>query len=388
MPADQEPRVLVMHPLNWLGVARLPGLLAEAGFRVASLCDPGSLLAKTKHNERVFPIDQRDGTHALRSLSTAFVEWPCDLILPGDDATVRLLQDALVLIRQGRAKGVPNGLEQALARSLGDPSGFEPMRSKVAMGELVREIGLKVPERRPVLAVSDALAFAEEHGYPVLLKSERSVAGRGVRVCPDEDSLAAAAFELLPQFAGQERGRVFAERFVEGRTCLGAFVAWQGRVVGCAALEKTETDPPGGLATVVTCTENRLLEQMVRVVVERTGATGLGSVEAIVDADFVPWFVEVNPRYVPPMAPSRLAGFHVGRLLRSALEGRRAEPWSWPVGSVYALFPQEVLRDPESEWLAKAVHDVPEDDPPLVAAYGEYAEQERRRRAAQRDPLG
>jgi hypothetical protein len=166
------------------------------------------------------------------------------------------------------------------------------------------------------------------------------------------------------------------------------FVAWQGRVLGCAALEKTATDPPGGPATVVTCIECPQLVRMAHAVVERTGATGLGSVDAIVDANGVPWFVEVNPRYVPPMAPSRLAGFHVGRLLRSALEGRRAEPWSWPVGSVYALFPQEVLRDPESEWLAKAVHDVPEDDPPLVAAYGEYAEQERRRRAAQRDPLG
>lgn len=388
MPADQEPRVLVMHPLNWLGVARLPGLLAEAGFRVASLCDPGSLLARSRHNERVFPIDQRDGTRALRSLTAAFVEWPFDLILPGDDGTVRLLQDALVLMRAGRAKGVPHGFEGALARSLGDPSGFEALRSKAALGELVREAGLSIPERRPVLAVSDALAFAEEHGYPVLLKSERSVAGRGVRVCPDEDSLAAAAFELLPQFAGQERGRVFAERFVEGRTCLGAFVAWQGRVVGCAALEKTETDPPGGLATVVTCIECPQLVRMAHAVVERTGATGLGSVEAIIDANGVPWFVELNPRYVPPMAPSRLAGFHVGRLLRSALEGRRPEPWSWPVGSVYALFPQEVLRDPESEWLTKAVHDVPEDDPPLVAAYGEYAERERRRRAAQRDPLG
>ncbi|MFN3684386.1 MAG: acetyl-CoA carboxylase biotin carboxylase subunit family protein [Fimbriimonadaceae bacterium] len=382
MPVEQKPRALVMHPIDWLGVARLPGLLAEAGFRVASLCDPNSLLAKTRHNERVFPIDSRDGNRALRSLSAAFVEWPCDLILPGDDGTVRLLQDALVLMREGRAQGAPRGLQEALARSLGDPSGFAALRSKMALGDLVRQLGLPIPERRRVLAVSDALAFAEEHGYPVLLKSERSVAGRGVRVCTDEASLAAAAFELLPQFAGRQEGTVFAERYVEGRLSVGQFVAWQGRVVGSSSAELTVTDPPGGPTTVMTCIENPGLEQMVRRIVERIGATGLGSVQAIVDGEGVPWFVEANPRFVPPMAPSRRAGFHVGRLLRSALEGTSPEPWSWPVGSAYALFPQEVLRDPESEWLEKAIHDVPEDDPPLLQAYWDYVRRERERRAS------
>lgn len=377
-----------MTPLNWLGIARLPGLLAEAGFRVASLCDPGSLLARTRFNERLFPLDKQDGTRAMRSLSAAFVEWPFDLVLPGDDNTVTLLQDALLLMRSGRATGAPKGLDEAIERSLGDPSGFDALRSKASMGELVQRAGLKVPERRDVLVVSDALEFAEEHGYPVVLKRERSAAGSGVRVCRDEDALAKAAFEFRPQFAGRDRGRVFAERYVEGRHCGATFVAWRGEVVGCAAHEKTVTDPPGGPSCVITCIESRGIEEMVRAGVRGTGFTGLGSVHAIVDDRGVPWFVELNPRYVPPMSPSRLAGFHVGRLLRAALEGREPDPWSWAVGATYALYPQETIRDPESRWLSEAEHDVPVDDPPLMEAYREFVEQERKRRAAQGNPMG
>ena len=39
-----------------------------------------------------------------------------------------------------------------------------------------------------------------------------------------------------------------------------------------------------------------------------------------------------------------------------------------PGRQTVALFPQETIRDPASAWIATAFHDMPDDDPALLAA--------------------
>ena len=78
------------------------------------------------------------------------------------------------------------------------------------------DAGLPVVPGREAATVTDAAAFAEEAGYPVMLKAAAGGGGRGIRRAGDPAALAAqfglAVAEADAAFADQ---RVYVERFVE-----------------------------------------------------------------------------------------------------------------------------------------------------------------------------
>ena len=61
-------------------------------------------------------------------------------------------------------------------------------------------------------------------------------------------------------------------------------------------------------------------------------------------------------------------GVDLCRQFRGMLDGEPPAEKKNPIQEIIvAHFPKELRRDPQSEWLQRALHDVPTDDPELMA---------------------
>ncbi|GAA4890594.1 5-(carboxyamino)imidazole ribonucleotide synthase [Actinomycetospora straminea] len=78
------------------------------------------------------------------------------------------------------------------------PDALRHAQDKLVMRTRLRELGEPVPPFAAVAGVEDVTAFAEEHGWPVVLKAVRGgYDGRGVWVLDDAEAARATVTELL-----------------------------------------------------------------------------------------------------------------------------------------------------------------------------------------------
>ena len=70
-------------------------------------------------------------------------------------------------------------------------------RDKIAMKNLARTIGLKLPACSAIESAEEAREFVKKHGYPVAVKPRKSVSALGVYKCTDAATLEAAVAEVF-----------------------------------------------------------------------------------------------------------------------------------------------------------------------------------------------
>lgn len=371
MLLDGPPRVLAMQLVDGLGLARSARLLGEAGFRVGALARPGSLIHSSNFVSRRFPLVGEGAVDWLRCLTAAFAEWRFHLVVPLDGRTAALLRSCLRLIRNGRATGLPDGFRSALESSLGDPVASGPLDSRTDFAEAARSAGLTAPPSSRIVVVSDALRFAEEHGYPVEVQAEGPVGAAPRYRCRTEQELSEVALAALRR-PSASRAPLWVSARPQGRRLGCAAVAILGKVSGMAVYEKAALHPADGArATVVVACDSSPLVDAALALLDRLGFTGLAEVDVVLDPKGPLWLVGFAPCFVPELDACRVLGFHAGRLLRCAMEGSKPEPWTWAVGESVALDPEEALRDPESPWLGASRKVGLGDDPGLEHAVRE-----------------
>jgi hypothetical protein len=78
---------------------------------------------------------------------------------------------------------------------------FRHFLYKDVMIERVHELGLPVPPTASVSGVADVLAFAGDHGWPIVVKPTRGSASEGVRVLRHPDDLSDVPFDAQPMLA-------------------------------------------------------------------------------------------------------------------------------------------------------------------------------------------
>ena len=99
------------------------------------------------------------------------------------------------------------------------------------------------------------------------------------------------------------------------------------------------------------------------------GALAAFGFDFVLDDEDCAWFVECNPRPIPIVHLGARVGVDLCRRFRAELAGEPPSVEKIPGEEiVVAHFPKELRRDPQSEWLQRALHDVPTDDPELMAA--------------------
>jgi D-alanine-D-alanine ligase-like ATP-grasp enzyme len=362
---------------NWVGAPRLPRAFGRAGFEVVAFGFPGLLMMRSQGIDRALLVsDALRNAELLAEMLAAVERSRPDIVVPTDDLAILLLH-----LAQGQAgRSASEAARAALARSVGDPLHLRTVRSRKLLAKVARDAGVRAPRFAGVHDEASATAFAAEHGYPVVLKEEDSVAGMGVTVSRDALQLRASVSRYAANPASLKEG-VLAQTFIEGSTAMRCVVAQGGRVLDGISAIKLETWPaPYGPSTCLEVMEHQEMTRTAETIVATLGYSGLASFDFILDGEGHAFLIEMNPRPTPIAHLGERFGHCLFRPLAAALGGQpSASPSPIALPSRVALFPQEWVRDPNSEHLRAGVfHDVPWDEPDLVAAYVEVGRQQMR----------
>jgi len=189
--------------------------------------------------------------------------------------------------------------------------------------DTMREINLKVPDSKVVSRVEDALAFAGEIGYPILIRPSYTMGGAGGGVAYDADDLRRVAANGIQQ---SPVGEVLVDKSLLGwkEYELELMRDAKGNFVVVCSIENL--DPMGvhtgdsiTIAPAQTLTDKEIqrLRNMSRKIFDRVGiTTGGANVQfAINPDDGEVYVIEMNPRVSRSSAlASKATGFPIAKI--------------------------------------------------------------------------
>lgn len=414
-------RILIFQ-LEKTYCARMPEALEAAGFEVAALCPRDCDIVYTRHLKRHYaygatpsrsvmqwartvagawapravervrrvfgPVLNRvveaehSGARMLAFLIEAVRDWRPVFILCGDEPTRLLLCSAVRAANAGRSP-LPDDVLSIVRLSLGDPEFFEQTNRKSALMAYCARAGYPAPPNEVVTLPEQVDTFAARHGYPVMLKLDFQAGGWGVASASSSDEARDAMRRLAeispydhpPQCAANEivvspsgPPTLSVQKQIDGpgrNVCLAAI---DGKVLANFTVVKHIATKRFAPSSVVRFVFHEETDRIARGLIEHLRFTGICDIQFIVDRDTgKSYVIELNPRPTPSCHLGDRFGADLSRALHAALGGpayQAAMPkdLDWTV----ARFPQEWLRDPNSEWLTTVYHDVPWDDPGLI----------------------
>jgi hypothetical protein len=366
---------MVATATQWLGAARMPRNLADAGFAVSLLVPRGSVAEKSRFLVNIGHLPANATPAAWVEAFAAMVESTSPrLVLPCDDTALRLL----MLLALSPPAMMPPALHLRLAAliidSLGDPAFYRTSIDKTMIGPAAAALGVRVPASIVVTALDDAKRFIDAHGFPIVIKRSHSTAGEGVALCADQAMvdrefarlMATPALDLDDLAAGQ----IVLQEFIAGTIHFYTAVAWRGALVSGVAVEKIEGERKGPTSAV-----RYFRSPQMHAATARLAAgfriTGIFSPEFIADpAGGEPYLLEINRRISHGTHRGARMNVDAGAALYAAMHGTVAPRDQLAPGEEHfcAHFPQEWIRDPQSALLRRLPVDVPWDEPELARA--------------------
>src|SRR5690348_8400775 len=164
------PVLLVLTALRWVGAARMPRALAQAGFEVTLLAPPGSLAEKSAFIARVAYLpDQATPEAWLHAFAATAKATAARLVVPCDDNAFRLLQLLATSPPQGMQPALQHELATLITESFGDPAHYAASVAATSLPAAAAGLGVRVPPHAWIDKLADAEAFGAEHGYPLVL---------------------------------------------------------------------------------------------------------------------------------------------------------------------------------------------------------------------------
>ncbi|WP_378944186.1 ATP-grasp domain-containing protein [Mesorhizobium sp. ANAO-SY3R2] len=366
------------------GSCRLPKALKEAGFCVGALAPRSSLVHASRYVDERFRLGARRFEPIIRhGIENAFKKFGPDLIVPCDEW-------AAAIVNHWVGKGGGSGrrltpqLLQCLERSLGPLQRLPQRASKPDTLALARAIGVLCPRETIVEDFPGCEKAAGEYGYPVVLKLSHGAAGSGVKVCETREELK-GAFGSFKQAQLKSdimlrrllRGDWFGSRLdilvqehVSGQPGMSCASAVDGRTVSVLTGLVEATTSQTGPASVVHLANQPLIVDATIKMITAFGASGFVSFDFIVDDRGQTYLLECNPRPTPMLHLGPLVGVDLAKALLAGLQNGRCDTnCEVPAGErTVSIFPQEWVGDPSSPSLRATYHDVPWDDPTLLAA--------------------
>lgn len=380
-----KPKVLLATTSCWVPTARLAMALANAGCSVEAVCPPRHPLSKTG---AVRQMHTYHGLAPLMSFSHAIAETSPDLIVPGDDLATRHLHD---LHRRGQRegnKGAP--ICGLIERSLGGAESFPVVFGRNALMEVAHQEGIRVPKTGVLNDAGDLRKQAGRLGFPMVLKANGTSGGDGVRITQtlEEAERALRTLQAPPLLARaakralvdqdatllrpsllRRRFEVSAQSFVMGREATSTTFCWKGSVLAALHFEVLNKMHAAGHATVLRLIEHPEMSAAAEKIVRRLNLSGFYGFDFMLEAHTEnAYLIEVNPRTTQVGHLALGAGHDLPAAVFSALSGD-CIPATQKVTEkdTIALFPQEWMRDPASEFLRSGYHDVPWEEPALVS---------------------
>lgn len=382
-----KPKILLVG-LEQFGTARLSRELQAAGFLVGIACRSNAFLAKTKFFDERFVFGRHNhGRGLLAAVRSVVSAWKPDWVVPMDDRTALFLAQ---VCQWGRTNPLDRPLAELLERSLGHAAALPEVADKWKASLAAEQSGVRTPPARLVNGLADVSDFVAQHGFPVVLKRCFSHGGKDVHVCHDLAQLQKAFAQMtrrggfylrMLNWRERVRGRILCRnwlpttravmisKFISGRPAMVQAVAFEGQMLGALSAIAEKTFPHAvSPASVVRFTRNEEMQRTAATLLARWKLSGFVAFDFIVDETGQAWFLECNPRPIPISHLGERVGEDLCRRFYSRLTGG-AMPVEKPFAEMaVAHFPKEQRRDAQSPWLQNAFHDVPVDDPELMAA--------------------
>jgi len=374
------PLLMVATATQWLGAARMPRNLADAGFAVSLLVPRGSVAEKSRFLVNIGHLPANATPAAWVEAFAAMVESTSPrLVLPCDDTALRLL----MLLALSPPAMMPPALHLRLAAliidSLGDPAFYRTSIDKTMIGPAAAALGVRVPASIVVTALDDAKRFIGGHGFPIVIKRSHSTAGEGVAVCADQGTVDREFARLMATPAldldDLATGQIVLQEFIAGNIHFYTAVAWRGALVSGVAVEKIEGELMGPTSAVRYFASPQMHAATARLAAG-FGITGIFSPEFIVDpAGGEPYLLEINRRISHGTHRGARINVDAGAALYAAMHGTTAPRDQLAPGEEHfcAHFPHEWIRDPQSPLLRRLPVDVPWDEPELARALAAIA---------------
>ena len=379
---------ILLVALENYGTPRLPQALQAAGFQVGLACRASAFLSKTRFVDERFLLSPRNhGPALLAVLRNVIGAWRPDWVMPMDDRAAIFLS---VMCRWSKAKGQDAALAKLLTRSLGNPETLPDAADKWLAAQAAAAAGVGVPPMRPVRSTAEVLDFGAQHGFPVVLRRRFNYGGKDVHVCRDQTEVKNAFAQLQKEFSfcgrftvWREKIRqrqlsdrwlpvsraVVASKFIAGRPAMLQACAVDGRLLGSLEAVAMKTFPHAiSPASVVRFIQHDGMRRTAETLLARWRLSGLVGFDFVLDDEERAWFVECNPRPIPIVHLGARVGVDLCRRFHAELAGEPPPMEKIPnQETIVAHFPKELRRDPQSEWLQRALHDVPTADPELMA---------------------
>jgi len=235
-----------------------------------------------------------------------------DCVLPLEEETVRLLQDA---------RDIPTGLA-----ALPTVESLAIASDKLATWRLAVEAGVPVP--RSAQSVAEALG---ELAFPLIVKPLHSSGSRGVARVTNEAELTAREREIASRYGPT----LIQEALPASGAGLGVgLIADRGRVLNSYAYRRLREFPvSGGPSTLRETIEAPELIGHAARLMEALDWTGVAMVEFKTDVrDGVARLLEINPRFWGSLELAAVAGMNFPWMLYRLTRGEPIEPVEARVG--------------------------------------------------------
>ncbi|MGE5086245.1 MAG: ATP-grasp domain-containing protein [Bacillota bacterium] len=371
---------------DWTGISRLPSGLKRAGFEVAALCPSGSYLSKTRYLDQrftypTFTYTRSKFIYLLMLLAIQRVH--ADLIVAGDEEALLALQN---LANFCQKVPILSRYSMEIRRSIAAPEYDQIVLNKSRFVDKCSQWGISVPKNIRVENIQMALEKASEFGYPLVLKFDFGYGSSGVTICHNSKDLKkgfakhrkAGLLAKVKSFVKQlffvvqeeQTASISLQQYVSGQVGQVPFSAKDGVMFAVNPMLKYRTYPgETGPSSVSVGIESQEMEKAAEIVAREMKYTGFGSLDFIIDEKTQkPYVIEMNPRPIPPSHfSSELCAVDLCEALYKGLNSIVYEPKPFRPYMV-ALFPNEKRRDPLSECIRDGYHDIPKDDPELMAA--------------------
>jgi predicted ATP-grasp superfamily ATP-dependent carboligase len=372
------PVLLVATTTSWFGTARIPKVLAQAGFDVSLLTPRHSLAEASRFLAKIGHLaDDSTAMQWLEAFAAMVKATTPRLVIPCDDMAFRLMASLAIDPPERMRADLRMQLAALVRASLGDTAHYRTSIDKTLLPPSAEALGVELPPYEIITDRVGAKPFVARYGYPVVLKRGHGFAGKGVAICADDAELAHALDEFAvanAQDIGETgRDRYLLQAHVTGPVQYFHAVAWQGELLAGWALEKLVANPaPTGPPTVTRHFAGPELRRIAADLARGFGISGLFFAEFIRDAATgTPRLLEINRRVSPATHRGALWNVDLCAALSGALQGTASKSRAAldaAEGGTTAHFPQEWLRDPESPYLRQYPADVPWEEPELLEA--------------------
>ena len=365
--ATGRPRVLLVGLLSGMGGMHLPRHLARNGMELSFIGTPKCMASRSGHIRTRFSWEQKPGGFDFGPLLSCVQKLDPDWIIPIDELSTLRLQDIGHGTLAGTGTPFPEKSVRLVRRSLGEPSGYARASTRKFFHSTAQQAGIPTPKQIDVSGIDALRAFADQHGYPVVLKRELSMGGAGVFFAADENAL----LTLWEKHGTASANSAWiAQEFVPGSLGIHAVFSSGGQVLAQISARQlcqrsSRTSAP---SSVVRLCRHAQMAADAAAFVAQTGASGFHGWDFQLKDTGEALMIEHNPR---PISISHLGGL-IGSDLCASLAATCGMSPSSTAGpaeeSDVCFFPDEWWRDPLSPLLHDAFHDAPWDDPALLRA--------------------